>query len=559
MKPKVIFENVSKKYTLYRKQSDKLLDALFLKKSSKDFYALKNISFEVYEGETIGVIGMNGSGKSTLSSLLSMVVPPTSGEVTINGKPSLIAISAGLKPGLTGLENIELKCLMHGLSKEEIVQITPKIIEFADVGEFISQPVKNYSSGMKARLGFAIAINTNPDILIVDEALSVGDQTFYEKCMKTINSFKSSGKTIFYISHSLSQASSISDRVMWINHGLIEDFGDPKEVVNKYKNFIKWFNNLSPEEQIQYKKEKHNTQKQNNDLIDQKLNTSNNTGKRILNRKRKLENKKYKKTKLILFLQVFILSFFVILSATKMMLNIQFNQLFENWSASNSKEMLVEKEKNSNLKKNVSKVNIINKPGMISIKNADLYMNKELSKKGGSIPFSKIVVVKEEIDNAYKIQYENRNVYTNINNIELLNDQNITAPINLEQILPLLPKEFTNSYYFYIAYLNISSDEIKNNLHGLTDESTDTYGNGMLIYGQGNIIYHLTKNKIAESVTLNSLNYNKDTIEKLKNSAVVKSETDKLYFIAINQYDIILDLGANNITIIPASGKDSWM
>lgn len=258
MSYKVKFQQVTKKYKMYNKQIEKVKDLFWNRGKGEYHYALNNISFTVDEGEIVGVIGLNGSGKSTLSNLIAGVTMPNEGTVDIKGSASLIAIGAGLNNKLTGLENIELKGLMMGLTKKQIQEITPKVIEFADIGKFINQPVKTYSSGMKSRLGFAISVNIDPDILVIDEALSVGDQTFTNKCLEKMNEFKEKGKTIFFISHSLSQVKSFCTKALWIHYGHVKEYGDINEVADQYGQFLKEYNKMSKEEREQFREKQLN-------------------------------------------------------------------------------------------------------------------------------------------------------------------------------------------------------------------------------------------------------------------------------------------------------------
>ena len=230
-------KDLTKKYKLYQKRSERLANAFGKEKNIKEFYALKDVSFEISKGECVGIIGHNGAGKSTLLKLLTGVAFPTSGEIEINGRlASMLELGSGFNPELTGMENIYFNGSLNGLTKEEIDGKLKDILEFADIGNFIEQPVKNYSSGMFARLAFAVAINVDPDILIVDEILSVGDVGFQVKCMEKFNEFKKKGKTILYVSHGLGTVKKFCDRAIWLQKGEVVDDGNSVIVVERYYN-----------------------------------------------------------------------------------------------------------------------------------------------------------------------------------------------------------------------------------------------------------------------------------------------------------------------------------
>ncbi|EJT6171350.1 ATP-binding cassette domain-containing protein [Clostridium perfringens] len=230
-------KDLTKKYKLYQKRSERLANAFGKEKNIKEFYALKGVSFEISKGECVGIIGHNGAGKSTLLKLLTGVAFPTSGEIEINGRlASMLELGSGFNPELTGMENIYFNGSLNGLTNEEIDGKLKDILEFADIGNFIEQPVKNYSSGMFARLAFAVAINVDPDILIVDEILSVGDVGFQVKCMEKFNEFKKKGKTILYVSHGLGTVKKFCDRAIWLQKGEVVDDGNSVIVVERYYN-----------------------------------------------------------------------------------------------------------------------------------------------------------------------------------------------------------------------------------------------------------------------------------------------------------------------------------
>ncbi len=234
-------KSLTKIYHLYDSPKDRLKEALnpFGKKYHHDFYALKDVSFEIKKGETVGIIGRNGAGKSTLLKIITGVLTPTSGEVHVNGKiASLLELGAGFNPEMTGLENIYLNGTIMGFTKEEMDKKVDDIIAFADIGDFIYQPAKMYSSGMYARLAFAVSINVEPDILIVDEALSVGDIKFQLKCVNKFNELQKKGVTILFVSHDIFLVRSFCNKAIWIADGQLKEEGDITEVTAHYNEYM---------------------------------------------------------------------------------------------------------------------------------------------------------------------------------------------------------------------------------------------------------------------------------------------------------------------------------
>ncbi|MBQ7782299.1 MAG: ABC transporter ATP-binding protein [Lachnospiraceae bacterium] len=239
-KPAIQVKNLKKVYKLYNKPSDRFKEAFGLAKGKfKEHYALNGINLEIFQGETVGIIGTNGSGKSTILKIITGVLNPTEGEVEVSGRISaLLELGAGFNMEYNGIENVYLNGTMMGFSEKEIEKKLPDILQFADIGDYVYQPVKTYSSGMFVRLAFAVAINIEPEILIVDEALSVGDVFFQAKCYRKFEEFKKLGKTIVFVSHDLSSISKYCDRVYLLNQGNLLGEGSAKEMIDAYKQVL---------------------------------------------------------------------------------------------------------------------------------------------------------------------------------------------------------------------------------------------------------------------------------------------------------------------------------
>ena len=234
-------KDVWKKFRIYRERS-RMLKEVFINlfrggDRYEEFWALKGVSLSVRRGEAVGIIGKNGAGKSTLFKVMCGVLRPERGTVEIRGRISpLIELEAGFHPELTGIENIYLNGAIYGMTRREVQRKLPQIVEFSGLGKFIHSPIRTYSSGMHARLGFSLAINVDADILLVDEVLAVGDAEFQEKCYRRIKGMRQEGVTIVYVSHNLNSVVDICDRALWLDEGEIRMEGDPEEVVKSYLN-----------------------------------------------------------------------------------------------------------------------------------------------------------------------------------------------------------------------------------------------------------------------------------------------------------------------------------
>jgi len=237
----ISINSVSKKYRLFGSPRERLMEALhpFKKQYHREFWALKDISFDIPKGSTMGIIGRNGSGKSTLLQIICSVLQPTGGSVTVNGRISaLLELGSGFNPDFTGRENVMLNGVLMGFTKNEMTDRLPVIEAFADIGEFFDQPLKIYSSGMAVRLAFAAAINVDPEILIVDEALAVGDAKFQNKCYKKFRQFQEAGKTIIFVTHDWSAVLKHCSGALLLEKGQVVKSGEPKEVVNFYSELL---------------------------------------------------------------------------------------------------------------------------------------------------------------------------------------------------------------------------------------------------------------------------------------------------------------------------------
>jgi len=239
-KPAVCIKHLTKSYKIYTSSIERALAPFRRTDTAQKFVALQDFTLDFPAGEAIAVLGKNGSGKSTLLKMIAGVTAPTKGSVEVNGRiAAMLELTSGFDPELTGIENIDLRALAMGISQEEVDKTKDDIIKFADIGDHINQPIRTYSSGMKARLGFAVSANVNPDILIVDEVLAVGDDVFKLRCTERMAEFRRAGKTILFVSHSLYTVKAFCTRALWLKDGVMQNYGEMGPVVQEYEDYLR--------------------------------------------------------------------------------------------------------------------------------------------------------------------------------------------------------------------------------------------------------------------------------------------------------------------------------
>ncbi|KWU67286.1 teichoic acid export protein ATP-binding subunit [Bacillus mycoides] len=531
MNYKVKFKGVTKKFKMYNKSSDKLKD-LFIKREDGDYhYALNKVSFEVPEGEIVGIVGLNGSGKSTLSNLIAGVTIPNKGKIEVEGSAALIAIASGLNNQLTGIENIELKGLMMGLTKEKIREITPKVIEFADIGKFMDQPVKTYSSGMKSRIGFAISVHIDPDILVIDEALSVGDQTFTKKCLDKMNEFKEQGKTIFFISHSLSQVQSFCTKALWLHYGQMKEYGDVNEVVGNYSDFLKRYNQMNTEEKKQLRQEQ--TLQFQHGLLQGK---SNETTQGDCYQARK-KRRKFKKKSGILVGVCFTISIGIIATG------VYCKDLFSQIKVSENKEKMVQ-SKSTGEDEKVKEQSAKGKKYIVNSNNISI--RKEPSKSSERL-------VLANFGEIFTVPNLTKDSGTNDNWIQILLPNGETGWVNAEYATP-----FTSSY---VAMDDTKLDEVTsllNRVYGMALKTVPTYFGktvdelkavyprtlisssttlGKTSYKDGNVKFVIAQDKVVE-VVFEDISMSFAKLHELLGKEIINNDSEKNYFFETKSYYI---------------------
>lgn len=530
MNYKVKFEHVTKKYKLYNKSSDKIKDLFFRSEDGEYHYALNNISFEVPEGEIVGIVGLNGSGKSTLSNLIAGVTMPNKGIVDIKGSAALIAISSGLNGQLTGIENIELKGLMMGITKEKIKEIIPEIIDFADIGKFMYQPVKTYSSGMKSRLGFAISVHINPDILVIDEALSVGDQTFTKKCLDKMNEFKEQGKTIFFISHSISQVQSFCTKALWLHYGQVKEYGDIKEVVDHYNDFLKQYNQMNSEERKRLREEQISQ-------FQHGLLQGNQANSKIKRKRVKKKRRKFKKKSGVIAGVCL-----AILAGT-----ISLGVYYKNWLPFNNENKNVEKvvsgENRAETKQMTDKEK---KEEKYMVNSNEISIRQEAnasSKRLAVVNFGDIITISDSNNNAEKnvewLQVTLSNGETGWISTQYIKpftpNNSVIEDNKLTDLTALLKRVYGENVASAPTYLGKTVNELKTTYpQPLSPLPSVT---GKTIVKDGNIQFGILQDKVVE-VAFQDISMSIAKLQELLGKESLSNEVEKNYFYETNSYYI---------------------